>query len=226
MRLVSASRVFPPQAGHLVSPPPQLTPWSQRELSRLTGIPRSTLRGHIPELVRAGHLLEMLGGHLVVKPLLDSAPTTTTNGSGDVENVGMIHAPPGEMGAVPPAFLPGARPPAPKQDQILLRTASVETEDVENPAGQPVSTADWMSDLPSELDNSTTRYLLAKLAISSNLWAAALRSPRDLSLLTRLHVSHPAELIAALQQVHDDPAEIRNPGAWLTRTVPAIAEAS
>jgi hypothetical protein len=81
---------------------------------------------------------------------------------------------------------------------------------------------DLIAEVPLEIEDSTIRYLLGKLAFGSDAWARLLREGRDRGTLRRLYGASPGALLAALQQAADDPSLIRNPGAWLTRTVPAL----
>lgn len=76
--------------------------------------------------------------------------------------------------------------------------------------------------LASHIGN-TASYLLGKLGSQRTGWRLLLETPGEIEKLRALGMRYSAALTAALQQATDDAEKIRNPGAWLTRTVPAIA---
>jgi hypothetical protein len=77
--------------------------------------------------------------------------------------------------------------------------------------------------VPEGVADPDTRFNLAKLASQSARWRRVLLQPRDRQLLERFARELPRALAAAVEQARDDD-QIRNPGAWLGSTVPAIAE--
>jgi len=232
--LFGAARHREPLRGALVDD--RLRPLSQRYLARrVVHVPRATLQDHISRLRQAALISQDLTGIISI-PLVsevhrrfssnddDGRDPVDSRGREAVDNLrieGLI----GAQVAGPPAKVAG--PPAPhtprSSEENYVRAVD-DAELVENPAPQGARLlADLVASVPEEVSDSTCRYLLGRLAERSGAWAQLVTDSRDRATLRRLYVSSPGALLTALQQAADEPDQIRNPGAWLTRTVPAIA---
>ncbi len=229
--LYSSARQRPPMVGALVDG--ELHPLRTAKLARRVRVPRTTLIDHLGTLARNGLVVRDLTGTITI-PLVSEVHRRFSSNDDDGREPVDNHDPTAvdklrlETQSVgPPTESVGPPTPRPLKASEEMDVRSVDLQEPgENPASQPFPTVpDLMAEVPADVEDSTIRYLLGKLACSSSGWSALLAGGRDRATLRRLYTSSPAALLAALQQAADDPAQIRSPGAWLTRTVPAIARA-
>lgn len=224
-----------PHRGYLLSP--TLRPYTIRDLAEELHTPRSTLRDDVDYLIGHGDLFRDFAGWLYMPLVIEterrlnartttmtptSAPTTSGE-NGDASRDQQV--------ALPMAGVPPGRETAENSDTHSLVFSSAEErryvpsieDGVENlvPDGI-VLLADVVAELPPSIVSPDVRYLLAKLRISWPAWRDFPRSATDLALLERLEAIALGPLISALEQ-ETLYGSAKKPGAWLSRTVPAIA---
>lgn len=221
-------------------------PWSERSLARLTLIPRSTLQRHVPQLLHQCLVRSTLGGTLFLPSVLEvehrlaSTPKDHDDGRHEhrrrrerpVENQLPLPledtcedtraGPPWPTSGPPPVRGVGHSLEVDLDLNPYVSSCGKEAVDNLAPQGAP-RLADAMLSVPPQIADPDSRYLLAKFSKRSPTWARVLTDPQERANLVRLFEAHGAALFGALQSAAFDPGLVRNPGAWLNRTVPAIA---
>ncbi len=231
LRCFTLARRTSPHRGYLVTL--SMRPLTIRQLAHEVLLPRSTTQEHVSWLVQRGHLVRDLAGWLLVPIVLeverDTRQTTTTTSR-------KAQTTSGENGDAPDpsqvALQVQVSGKTTKKAEIPDTPSSYvleEIEDVtwrlfddpgENPGGSLLG--DAMAALPPSIHSPDVRYLLAKLGQTTPAWHAFPAAARDLALVERLEQTSFGALLSALEQETLSPTA-KNPGAWLARTVAAIA---
>lgn len=221
-------------------------PWSERSLARLTLIPRSTLQRHVPQLLHQCLVRSTLGGTLFLPSVLEvehrlaSSPKDHDDGRHEprwrrerpVENQLPLPledtcedtraGPPWPTSGPPPVRGVGHGLEVDLNQDPYVSSCGKEAVQNLAPQGPPLL-ADAVLSVPLQIADPDCRYMLAKLSQRAPAWGRVLADPQERANLVRLFEAHGGALLGALQSAAFDPGLVRNPGAWLNRTVPAIA---
>jgi hypothetical protein len=211
-------------------------PLSVREIGRRVGIKWPTIRSRVDVLIDHQLIYENLGGCFVVPLVIEYEQSLTKSG----RNNGAVtdEATNGRRTAVDnavekkggsdPEWFSSDGKPAEMNHPLLSGLENLETTYVPStskfstPNDDPLLGSDYAFLVAEDVTSSDARFLLGKLAQSDPRWYRFLVHPRDQRTLRRLNAESPAALVESLRQAQERD-DIGNPGAWLTRTVPAVA---
>jgi hypothetical protein len=216
--------------GHLLDRAGQ--PLSMRKLARFAGYAsHKTAADHVRKLITTA-LLRRDGMQLFVPALMGtsgSAPAvrTATAPTPAVDN--QLSLLPDDAGLPPPGWVvdhPQVGSGSPTHTYRGLETEKyVRPVDLEEPVENlegPGLIAEWVDAVPDAIGDPDVRYLLGKLAWSSEAWRAALqRQGREIVWLCQ---RYPSQIRQLLEQESLEPTA-RKPVRWLTATSKLLAPA-